>query len=384
MPFGASILFGDDNAPLPDALSQWLAEVRVEQELNKPTRFAVRFEDDLCGDAPAVQGRPEIAANTMLSVLVPSGSRSICLVRGRITRLKSSMQLGGPGSWVEAHGEGRQVEMDRNTVQANWAGPEASIVESILRSYDFNPDIANVEGRNWTDSEPLNQRGSDLAFLDKIASENGVDFWIDYDVGDPNLLTGLQEISETAHFRISPPVSDALPFSIGEFSLIPTADAPTLRVNVAGNRCPNVNAFAAEIDSERPNSARSQGVDTAAGETDRASSQSDPDTQGEGPTITAIDGVTRQIAVTGPGGGEDQRRRQEAALRAASWFVEATVSTSAHMLGAVLTPHQIVRVEGAGATWSIPYQVKSVLHVVNGADHLMDVKLRSNFLGQPT
>ncbi len=384
MPFGAAILFGDDNAPLPESLAQWVAEVRVEQELNKPTRFAVRFEDDLCGDTPAVQGRPEIAANTMLSVLVPSGNRAICLVRGRITRLKSSMQLGGPGSWVEAHGEGRQVEMDRSTVQANWSGPEARIVESVLTSYDFAPDIANVEGRTWTEQEPLNQRGTDLAFLNKIASENGVDFWIGYAPGSPDPLTGRVEIAETAHFRISPPVAEGVPFDIGEFALSPGDDAPTLRVNVQGDRCPNVNSFTAEIDSERPNAGRSQGVDAAAGETDSASSQSAPATQGDGPTITAIDGVTRTIAVTGPGGGEDQRRRQEAALRAASWFVEGTVSTSAHMLGAVLTPHEIVRVEGAGAAWSIPYQVKSVTHVVNGADHLMDVKLRSNFVGAGT
>jgi hypothetical protein len=382
MSFGAEILFGDDNMPIPETMAQWLSEVRVEQELNKITKFAVRFEDDLCGDQPAVQGRPEIAANTMLSVMVPSGNRKVCLVRGRVTRLKSSMQLGGPGSWVEAHGESRQVEMDRTTIQANWTGDEARIVESILRSYDFEPDIANVQDKTYSETDQLNQRGTDFAFLNKVASENGVDFWISYEAAAANPITGDQEIAETAHFRISPPVPDGGTFDIREFTLSPTDDAPTLRVNVQGDLCPNVNTFTAEIDAERPNQANGEAVDVTGGDTTTASSQSDPSTQGDGPTVSALDGVTRTIAPAGPGDGDDQHRRQEAALREASWFVEGTVSTSAHMLGAVLAPHDLIAVEGAGAQYSIPYQVKAVTHVINAADHMMDAKLRSNFLGE--
>jgi hypothetical protein len=37
---------------------------------------------------------------------------------------------------------------------------------------------------------------------------------------------------------------------------------------------------------------------------------------------------------------------------------------------------------GAGAQLSGAYQIKEVTHVVNASDHYMDVKLRTNRLGQ--
>ncbi|WP_270731615.1 hypothetical protein [Shimia sp. Alg240-R146] len=381
MSFGAEILFGDDNQPLPPEVAQWLAEVRVEHELNKPAKFALRFEDDLCGDAPAVSNRPELRPNTMLSVMVANGNSKDCLVRGRVTQIKSSSQLGGPGSWIEAHCLSRQVEMDRETFQVNWAGPEKDIVTSVLQGYDFQPDVKNVQDKTYDDEEQLNQRGTDFAFLNKLASENGVDFWISYETSDPNPLTGESEITEHAHFRISPEVPDGA-FDIGGFELIPNDDTPSFRVNVLGDDCPNVNLFTAEVDAERPNAANGQGVDLADGAEEDAASEESAETQGDGPTLSLVDGVQRTVAPAGPGTGEDQTRRQDAMLRASSWFVEAKVSTSAHMLGAILSPHDIIDVKGAGPEYSIPYQVKSVIHVINAADHLMDVTLRSNFIGE--
>ncbi len=81
-------------------------------------------------------------------------------------------------------------------------------------------------------------------------------------------------------------------------------------------------------------------------------------------------------------GTAEQRRRQQAALTEASWFVEATASTTAHMLNGVLAPHEVVEVIGAGTQLSGAYQVKEVTHVVNASDHYMDLKLRSNRLGE--
>jgi len=384
MSFGAIITTGDDNMPLADELAQWLTEVRVEQELSKSTKFAVRFEDDLCGDRPAVEGASEIAANRMLAVLVPSGNQTLCLVRGRITMVKSASQLGGPGSWVEVHGESRKVEMDRETVQASWEGEEGMIVESVLSGYDFTPDVANVQAKTYTATEQLNQRGTDLAFLEKIASENGVEFWITYEVDPPTPFSSGHTVNEAAHFRISPEVPEANPFDIGEFSLSPEdANAPSFRINVPRDDCPNVTAFDVTVDTERPNRATGAAIDAESGETTQSDTTADPATTGEGRTLDAVDGVTRTIVTSGPGGSEDQSRRDEAALREASWFVEASVSTSAHLLkGRVVEPHDIINVEGAGWRFSIPYQVKTVTHVINAADHMMDVKLRSNIIGE--
>lgn len=384
MGFGAIICSGDGNAPLPDSVAQWLAEVRVEEDLSKPTKFAIRFEDDLCGDAPAVEGRPEIAANTAISVLVPDGNATACLVRGRITMIRTSSQAGGSGSWVEAHGDNK-VEMDRATVQATWEGDEAQIVTAILQGYGFAPDVSDVQSKTYTQTEQLNQRGTDLAMLDKIASENGVDFWITYAVSPPPPLPpgSGYGIEETAHFRISPEVPGDEPFDIAEFVLDPLdADAPSLRISVPEGECPNVNAFNAQVDAERPNAAQGAAIDADSGETEATRTTADPSTAGEGRTLDAIDGVTRTIVTSGPGDSTDQQRRDDAALREASWFAEATVSTSAQLLKRrIIRPHQIVNVTGAGRRFSIPWQASAVTHVVTASDHMMDLTLRTNFLG---
>lgn len=358
----------------------WLAEIRVEQELNKPTKFALRFEDDLCGDGPAMAGRSEIAPNTMITVIAGAGNvPPVCLARGPIVRIRASNQLGGAGSWVEAHCETRQVEMDRVPVSAKWTGAHKGIVEGLLASYTFTPDVTDVEGTADEQEHQLNQSGTDLAFLNKMASEHGVDFWLTYEaqVAGPAAV-----VTETAHFKISPPLAGALPGALGGFSLFPSEDGPVVRLNAVGDDCPTVNRFEAEADLERPTSGQVSTVDaTTGGQVDQPT-QADPDTQGDGPTVQSFGNVQRTITSSGPGGTEEQTRRQQAALRAAAWFVEGKATTSTEMLHAIVVPHEIIKVEGAGPQLSIPYQVKAVTHVINGVAHLMDIKLRSNFMGE--
>jgi hypothetical protein len=381
MGFGATITTGDANQPLEPGLAQWLVEARVEQELSKPTRFAVRFEDDICGDQPAVAGAPELRPNTVLAIIAPAGNGRVCLVRGRITQVRSSTRLGGEGSFVEVLGEDRRVEMDRVCVQATWTGRASDSASRILAAYGFTPDVEATSTVYEENGNPLSQRDTDLGFLEKIASENAMDLWLEYEVGlSLNPLAAAIPVTETAKLRMSPPAGSS-PGPPAPPVLVPS-DTPTIRVNVRGDDCPNVTAFNAEVDAERPNAARGATVNARDGEVDDAGGESAQPPIGDGESLVQIDGVERTICVASPGDSEEQRRRQQAALTEASWFVEATLSTTAHMLNGVLTPHQIVSVIGAGAQLSGAYQIKEVTHVVNASDHYMDVKLRTNRLGQ--
>ena len=406
MGFGATITTGDANEPLRAELAQWLVEARVEQELSKAARFAVRFEDDICGDQPAVAGAPELRPNTVLAIIVRSGDERACLVRGRITQVKSSTRFGGPGSWLEVHGEDRRVEMDRVCVQASWPG-RASVVgdpllpegprdaeelvleraraseaaSSILAAYGFTPDVEQTETVYEESGNTLSQRDTDLGFLEKIASENAMEFWLEYAIeGSPNPLATAITIAETAKLRMSPPAG-ASPGPPTPPVLV-ASDGPVIRVNVRGDDCPNVTEFDAEIDAERPTAARGATVNARDGEVDDAGGENAQPPIGDGAPLVEIDGIERTICVASPGDSDEQRRRQQAALTEAAWFVEATVSTTGHMLNDALAPHQIVSVRGANAELSGAYQVKEVTHVVNASDHFMDVKLRTNRLGQ--
>ena len=108
MGFGVYITTGTSLKRLSTEISNWLVEVRVEMELSKPARFALRFEDDICDGSFAVSGSEELKQDEKLGLFVIDENDALdCLVYGPVTEVKSNSQLGGPGSWIEIHGEDR-------------------------------------------------------------------------------------------------------------------------------------------------------------------------------------------------------------------------------------------------------------------------------------
>ena len=123
MGFGLAITFGEFLVPLPQKLQAWLVEARVEMELSAPTRYALRFEDDICDGRHEVADDLAFEKDTDLGLFVQLEDGSYeCLVVGPILKVRASSVLGGPGSWVEFHGEDRRARMGRITVQAKYKG----------------------------------------------------------------------------------------------------------------------------------------------------------------------------------------------------------------------------------------------------------------------
>ena len=190
MGFGAIITSDDQNTPLSDDLLKWLVETRVEQELSAPTRFAIRFEDDTCEGSLQVLKAKEIKPNTVMAILAPDGNKLACLVRGRVTQVRFAVMLGVAGSWVEIRGEDRRIEMDRDCVHKAWRGLASDAANTILKGYHFTPDVEATK-KLYSDREhTLNQRDTDLAFLERIARENGYEFWIEYGVKEVGFDAG--------------------------------------------------------------------------------------------------------------------------------------------------------------------------------------------------
>ena len=82
MGFGAVITSGAGFTPIDDAVMRRVSEVRVEQELSKPTAFAIRFEDDLADGDTIVANRAELQSNQPLGIFVKAGDTYECLVHG--------------------------------------------------------------------------------------------------------------------------------------------------------------------------------------------------------------------------------------------------------------------------------------------------------------
>ena len=118
MGLGAIIAFGEENELLASDLFDCITEVRVEQTLDAPIHFAIRFQEDLEDGEPRVRQTPELQAEQILTIAVETEDEIKCLVRGPITETKASTTLGGPGSWYEVRGQDRRVEMSRVCVAA--------------------------------------------------------------------------------------------------------------------------------------------------------------------------------------------------------------------------------------------------------------------------
>ena len=157
-----------------------------------------------------------------------------------------------------------------------------------------------------------------------------------------------------------------------------------LRVNVGKGECPNVTAFHITEDSERPSKFNGTAIDVLAdgkSAVKNVTSATDPQPPLEkrGKRIDRCN-FERDVCITTAGNIEELLGKALSALTEAGWFIDATASTTAHMLCGVLQPHDEVEVVGLGEEDDGFYQVKTVTHVINAADHFMDLELRRNSL----
>jgi hypothetical protein len=384
MGFGAIIAVGENNTSLDADLAGCIAEVRVEQKLNEPTQFAVRFVDDIEDGRLRHANDDRLAIDTVLTVIVEVGDAFACLVRGPIVEHKSEMTIGGPGSWFEVHGLDRRDLLDRICVQATWTGRASDVARQILGQAFDELDVEDTTRVYEEGRETLNQRTTDLDFLTQIAARNNLHFWITYDCARSSIGGGFQ-VDETAHLASSPKrpeggVGGAVASAI---QLVPTSEL-ILRVHVPSAQCPNLTSFQVSVDGGRPSRYRAGSMpsEEIRPGTTEASDPQPPAGQGA-QRLGQLGGVTRELCMPGSGDPQDTQTRGEAALTEAGWFVQATASTTRHLLGGVLGPHDVVAAVGVGPRFGrAVFRVKEATHVINAAEHFMDLALESNSLGE--
>jgi hypothetical protein len=376
MGFGAIITHGDEFEVL-ERVMPWIVEARVEMELSKPTKFALRFQDDICEGELALSRDDALRADQMIGIFVKNRDQLHCLVHGPITRIRTAQTTGGSGSWMEVHGEDKRVVMNRVGVQATWQGFASDAAKAILGEYGFVYDVQQTR-KPHTEPQGLSQRSTDLAFLEDIARRNVMELWIDYppvtDIG-----TGGIACNYTVKLKTSPYVRE---FELLAKPPVLTPDAGYfIDVHPPPGTCVRVTRFETRADFERPNAATGVALSQETGETTENSAEPalEPTTE-DWTTLRQIDGV-RRVPIEDPNPDpDDQYLAQQALLTEAAWFVEVNASSTLELLDFVVRPHMIVTVKYAGDRLTGAYQVKSATHVINAADHFMDFKLRANGL----
>lgn len=384
MGFGAVIAIGGGNSPLDADLAGSLAEVRVEQSLDEPTQFAVRFADDIQDGRMRLASDKRLKADTIVTVAVEVDQELVVLVRGPVTEHRSQMTIGGPGSWFEIHGMDRRDLLDRACVQAAWTVRASEAARGILAGTFDEVEVEDTARSYDANTTTLNQSVTDLAFLRQIARRNGLHFWITYEASR-SPLGGALQVTETANFATSPrrPSGSGAAALVSALPLAATTPL-ALRIHVPSKDCPNVTAFQVNTDARRPNAYRAgamQTEDVDPATTDVTDPQ--PPAGNASRRLPDIAGVRRDLCMPGAGDPLETQTRGEAALTEAGFCVQATASTTRHLLGGVLKPHDVVNAIGVGPKFAnATFRVKQVTHVINAAEHFMDLALETNGLGE--
>ncbi|WP_296425907.1 hypothetical protein [Yoonia sp.] len=378
MGFDLLLAGGTDNRLFSSDLLSCIVEVRVEQTLDQPTRFAVRFQDDIEDGRLKKAGLPELQIGQIVSITVDRGNdQYACLCRGVILDHETVMTRGGPGSTFTVLGPDRRDELARVVRDQNWSGRASEVAQLLLGNTYPVSDVQRTEEVYDLNGNALAQRSNDLEFLTKAGADHGYHFWVSYSAAREIPPANLA-ITETAHWKSSPQLQDSAPF--GTPPVLPLAhDALTLRYNVPIADCPNLTKFDLTVDAERPTNVSTNAQNLTDGGTDPIDVTDQAAPMGGTGQGLAQRAPSRQMATRPRGTAQDMRRSNQAALRDAGFFVSAEISTTRHMLGGILEPHQVVAVAGIGGENArTPFRVARVTHVINGVNHFMDAKIETN------
>jgi hypothetical protein len=364
----------------PDAeLTAELSQIHVRESVEQQTEYTARFAVDVCKTDFVFLNDDRLTPGDdhLISILAVINGKTFVLAHGVIVHREVQLTEGGPGSWIEVQAKDRRTVMDRNAsnFQAR-DGRVDALVTGILQDYDFAPDVQIKNPTQYDKTNTLNQTGSDLALLKRLAGQQDCQFWITWDATPQ--ARGFQ-ITENAHFRPSPQGSRGGPQGTVLTVLAPVS-APVLSINHGGGQSTLI-SFHSARDPEVPNqSGPIARVDVRLGRIQRSEVDAPPvDLLGDPPPAPQVRAMVRSA-----GDVAEAQRHQEAALNDASWNIKATAETSANLLGALVRPHDVVKVRGTGGQDDGDYFVFSVDHSINPAEHRMSLELRRNAVGRGT
>ncbi len=338
----------------PDDVVSGAASVEVTERIGQPTGYRIGYNLDIVdGDLPLL-AEDKLGADSELSIFVPAGDATYCLVKGPVYGQEIHLAHGGAGSMLQVLGADSLIKMDREDKVVAWADvTDSDAVRALLGQFGFVPDVEDTKAGHFELKHTLIQRETDLAFIRRLARRNGFHFWITVD----------ESGAETAHFK--------RPVLEGEA-------ACDLVINLRDPK-PNVGALDICWDVQRPVKAKAAELDL----NNKSDITGDVEKSPLAPLgsrtlseITANPGIVHVRAPVDDSG--DLQARSEGALIEAGFFVRATGATTLSALGTVVRAHTLVHLRGAGSRHSGLWYCSAVRHIIDSSEHRMEFELIRN------
>ncbi len=276
---------------------------------------------------------------------------------GYITALDVSLGSQPNETFLDVHAMDTAVLMSLQEKVAAWPDlSDSDIVQQIVAAYGVAVQADSTPTVHQQDDTTIIQRGTDIQFVRDLARRNGVEFYFETDKDSGEV----QAFFRAPNLEGTPQPDLAIQF--GEQS-----NLQKFSVRLEGQRPTAVQTAQMDISSASPNTAEVSDTQFA------RLGATDDNTLITGGASTAAANASPQILVLGaPSSDPTELQTMAQAVRdEAAWFLHASGEINSDAYGAVLRPHRLVLIKGAGTQYSGKYYVTRVVHEIKtgGAYH---------------
>ena len=348
-----------NNAPADQSLLDVITLIEVQDDAALASAFRMQVPIGLTDDGDWTWvAEDTFKPLTPVSISVQLGSDvNEQLMSGYITSHHVHFDKDPGASFLEVLGMDASVLMNIEEKIVAWKDlADSDIVTQILGTYGFTPEVDSTQPSYSEDETTIIQRGTDLAFVRRLARRNGFEFFLDTDA-----TSG----TTTGHFH-QPKLSDQ----------------PQTDLALAFGDNSNVRTLEAHYDALRPTTADASGLSIGDKSNQSASaSSSDLDPLGADAVLDLLDQQPKSL-LTHANAFDDAelQTRAQAAVDAASWAISASGELDVTAYQAVLRARHTVLLKGAGTRYSGTYYVSRVTHSMTRDTYTQKFELTRNAL----
>lgn len=230
---------------------------------------------------------------------------------------------------------------------------DSDIVQQVVGAYGVPVTAASTGTVHQGDRTTVVQRGSDLQLVRALARRNGFEFYFE---------TAKDGEQVTAFFR--PPQLDGTPQPDLAIQFGEDSNLRSFRARLSGQRPLSVAAAQVDVEANSANSGEAADTQLARlGANDLNALVGGP----LGGLVTPRAAQARMLLLGPPTSDPAELQTLAQAVRdEAGWFISADGEINCDAYGAVLRPHRLVLVKGAGTPYSGKYYVTGVTHELTG------------------
>jgi phage protein D len=260
-----------------------------------------------------------------------------------------------PGNtYVEVSGMDTSYLMSLEEKISAWPNlADSDIAQQIVSAYGVSVTSDSTPTVHQDSDTTILQRGTDIQFVRDLAQRNGLEFYFQTDDKSGSI---------NAYFQA--PLLDGTP----------QAD---LAIHFGDNS--NLRSFSAHVSAHRPLSVKAVQMDVKGNSPNQAQvsdtqltklGAKDANTLIGGPLaslVTTKDALAQMLVLGPPTSDSTELNTLAQAVRdEAGWFLSASGEINSDAYQAVLRPHKLVLVKGAGKSYSGTYYVTRVVHEMKG------------------